>query len=189
MSVATRTGDDGTTALMFNRRLPKSHIRVETYGTIDELNSSIGLARAYCNADWFFAPDLKTIQLALVRLMGELATHPDDRARYIEGGYGLLKDSDLQLLDALVARFEKEERINFKGWATPGETLPSAALDVARTVCRRAERRLAELAATDPLDGSLAPAFLNRLSDLLWLAARWVESASSDPADGGSGGR
>lgn len=176
MSIATKTGDDGSTGLMYNRRLPKHHLRVETYGTVDELNSALGLARAHSD-DPFVTENIRKIQLELVILMGELATHPDDLERFRKGGFKEVTPDMTAKLDVLVAEIESQQ-ITYKGWATPGDNLSSAALDVARTVCRRAERRISDLRETHGLENGESLVYLNRLADLLWLFARWVETKS-----------
>jgi cob(I)alamin adenosyltransferase len=110
----------------------------------------------------------------LVALMGELAVAPEDAERYAKDKYPKLTPEMLQHLDDLVAKIEKE-KITFDGWATPGASVASAALDVARTTCRRAERLVAKLAASNEID-LLVIRYLNRLSDLLWLMARYTET-------------
>jgi cob(I)alamin adenosyltransferase len=110
----------------------------------------------------------------LVALMGELAVAPEDAERSAKDKYPKLTPEMLQNLDDLVAKIEKE-KITFTGWATPGESVASASLDVARTVCRRAERLVAKLAAANEID-FLVIRYLNRLSDLLWLMARYTET-------------
>src|ERR1700677_3477570 len=145
MSIATRTGDQGKTGLMYGRRVDKFDLRVETYGTVDELNAALGLARAHAELE-LVKTELFLIQKQLVALMGELAVAPEDAARYAKDKYPKMEPAMLQHLDDLVARIEKE-KITFDGWATPGANVPSASLDVARTVCRRAERLVAKLAA------------------------------------------
>ena len=177
MSIATKTGDNGTTALMYNRRVPKNHPRVETYGTVDELNAALGLARALAEHD-FVRANLLGIQQDLIVLMGELCVQPEDLHRYTADGYLLVTPDMTARLDALVREIEAQN-ISFKGWATPGNNTSSAALDVARTICRRAERRVCELKFTGELRNSEIVLYLNRLSDLLWLFARWVETKSA----------
>ena len=177
MSIVTKTGDKGTTALMYGRRVPKSHPRVEAYGTVDELNAALGLARASATHD-FIRNNLLVIQQDLVNLMGELATGVEDLPRYVKDGYTLVTPAMTHKLDAVVKEIESQS-ITFKGWATPGATMNSAALDVARTVCRRAERRVCALQEADQLRNSEIIVYLNRLADLLWLMARWVETHSS----------
>ncbi|HEV2434771.1 MAG TPA: cob(I)yrinic acid a,c-diamide adenosyltransferase [Verrucomicrobiae bacterium] len=174
MSIVTRTGDQGTTALMYGRRVPKNHPRVEAYGTVDELNAALGLARATAGQD-FVRENLLAIQKDLVVLMGELAVLPQDLPRYVKDGYAAVTRGMTAKLEARVREIEAQN-ISFKGWATPGATLNSAALDVARTVCRRAERRVCALQEPDELKNAEIIVYLNRLSDLLWLMARWAET-------------
>ena len=135
MSIATKTGDGGTTALMYGRRVSKSHPRVEAYGTVDELNATLGLARATVEHD-FVLENLLAIQNDLVVLMGEVCVQPEDLERYVKDGYSLVTPGMTAKLDALVHEIEGQN-ISLKGWAIPGATKDSAALDVARTVCRR----------------------------------------------------
>jgi cob(I)alamin adenosyltransferase len=176
MSIATRTGDQGQTSLMYGRRVDKFDPRVETYGTVDELNAALGLARAQADLP-LVKTELLGIQQHLVALMGELAVAAEDRARYAGDKYPKLTPEMLGRLDELVAQIERE-KITFDGWATPGASVASAALDVARTTCRRAERLVARLAAAGEAD-LLALRYLNRLSDLLWLFARYTETRLS----------
>jgi len=107
-------------------------------------------------------------------LMGELAVAPQDAERYAKAKYPKLTPKMLKRLDDLVAKIEKK-KITFDGWATPGASVASAALDVARTTCRRAERLVAKLASSNEID-YLVIRYLNRLSDLLWLMARYTET-------------
>jgi len=174
MSIATKTGDNGTTALMYGRRVPKNHPRVEAYGAVDELNAALGFARATAAHD-FVRDQLLLIQKDLIVLMGELCVQPEDLNRYTADGYFLVSPEMTAKLDALVKEIEAQN-IRFTGWATPGASAGSAALDVARTICRRAERRVCELKFTGELRNGEILLYLNRLSDLLWLFARWVET-------------
>jgi cob(I)alamin adenosyltransferase len=174
MSIATKTGDRGTTGLMYNRRVSKNHPRVEAYGCVDELNAAIGLARATGEHD-FVRDNLLVIQKDLVTLMGELATAVEDLPRYVKDGFTLVTPELTAKLDKLVQEVESQ-KVAFKGWATPGATVHSAALDVARTVCRRAERRVCALHEAGQLENAEIIIYLNRLADLLWLFARWVET-------------
>lgn len=173
-SIVTRTGDAGSTGLMFNRRVAKSHPRVEAYGSVDELNAALGMARSHCRAS-ALGENLLTIQKDLVVLMGELATGVEDLERYVRDGYHLVTAAQVASLDVLVRQLE-EQKISFHGWATPGATICAAALDVARTTCRRAERRVVALHEAGQLQNAEILVFLNRLSDLLWLMARWAEA-------------
>jgi len=174
MSIVTRTGDDGTTGLMFNRRVSKSHPQVEAYGTVDELNAALGLARAAAHQPPLHG-QLLGIQKDLVTVMGELATLPEDLPRYLKDGFPVLTPDMVAKLDAM-ARDIEAQNISFKNWATPGANATSAALDLARTVCRRAERRVCALRESGRLENAQMTIYLNRLSDVLWLLARWAES-------------
>jgi cob(I)alamin adenosyltransferase len=182
MSIATRTGDNGKTGLMYGRRVDKFDLRVETYGTVDELNAALGLARAHSELP-LVKTELLLIQKQLVALMGELAVAPQDTERYAKDKYSKLNPEMLQHLDDLVAKIEKE-KITFEGWATPGASVASAALDVARTVCRRGERLVAKLVSSNEID-LLVIRYLNRLSDLLWLMARYTETQLGPGSAGG----
>lgn len=173
MSIVTKTGDQGTTGLMYNRRVSKCHPRVEAYGAVDEINAAIGMARATAEQD-FVRDNLLAIQKDLVVLMGELATLPEDLPRYVKDGFKLVTPEMTATLEKVVKEIEAQ-KIAYKGWATPGATVNSGALDVARTVCRRAERRVCALHEAGQLQNPGIIIYLNRLSDLLWLFARWAE--------------
>ncbi len=175
MSIVTKTGDQGTTALMYNRRVPKDHPRVEAYGAVDELNAALGLAKATAGATPT-AQILPAIQKDLIVLMGELATASEDRERYFKDGFHSTTPAMTAKLEALVPELETGKATR-KGWATPGSNLHSAALDMARTICRRAERRVCALQTAGELGNPEIVIYLNRLSDLLWLMARAVEDS------------
>ena len=173
MSIVTKTGDRGTTGLMYNRRVPKSHPRVEASGGIDELNAALGLARAAIT-DEPLRESLCAIQKDLIVLMGEIATLPEDAERYVKDGFTLVAPSMTERLEKKLKEIEAQN-VSFKGWATPGANPSAAALDLARTVCRRAERGVCQLKeANEPVNPEIL-VYLNRLSDLLWLCARWCE--------------
>jgi cob(I)alamin adenosyltransferase len=176
MSIATRTGDDGTTGLMYNRRVSKCHPRVEAYGTVDELNAALGLARSLLSDNGPGGQQLVAIQKNLVVLMGELATAPEDLARFVKDGFSVITPEFTAQLDAIVREIESQN-VSFKGWATPGGNPASAALDVARTACRRAERRVCALREAGEATNGEIIVFLNRLSDALWLMARRAEQS------------
>jgi cob(I)alamin adenosyltransferase len=181
MSIVTKTGDGGTTGLMYNRRVSKCDPRVETYGTIDELNASLGLARATAEYE-FIRDNLLVIQQDLVPLMGELATGIEDLPRYLKEGYSQVTSHMTAKLEKIVQEIEAQN-ITYRGWATPGANVNSATLDVARTTCRRAERSVCALREADQLQNPEIAVYLNRLSDLLWLLARWVESRPASGSD------
>ena len=171
-----QTGDDGTTALMYGRRVPKTHPRIEACGAVDELNAALGLARASAKHD-FVRNNLLAIQKDLVVLMGETGVATGDLPRYVKDGHAVVAPEMTAKLDALIRELEAK-KTSFKGWATPGATMNSAALDVARTICRRAERRVCALKETGELRNAEIMIYLNRLGDLLWLFARRVETQS-----------
>lgn len=159
---------------MYNRRVPKTHPRIEAYGTVDELNAALGLARASSQQE-FITAKLLHVQKNLVDLMGELATDKADLARYAKDGYRIIDAEYSTPLEGWIKEIEAQN-ISFKGWATPGATIESATLDVARTVARRAERRVEELLHLGETENRHIQIYLNRVSDLLWLFARWVET-------------
>jgi len=173
MSIVTKTGDQGETSLMYGRRVPKDDPRVDAYGSVDELTAALGLARAICD-DKFVAEQILAVQKDLINVMGELATLPEDRERYVKDGF---KVTDAQMVDrvtAVIVDLEKDKSLYPKDWVIPGATAVSAALDFARTTCRHAERHIATV--NDPNPEILR--YLNRLSDLCWILARATEALS-----------
>ena len=179
MSIATKTGDAGETALMYGRRVSKTDRRVDAYGCVDELNAALGVARVTA-PDEFTRETLFSVQKELIPLMGELATAREDLARYQKDGYELTSARMVDRLTGLIDDLEKDKLLHYKGWAIPGSTPVSAALDVARTTCRRAERRVAGLAEEESGFNGEILRYLNRLSDLCWLLARYAEHAKND---------
>ncbi len=161
---------------MYNRRVPKSDPRIEAGGSIDELNVALGLARASAT-DAFVTDNLLLVQKDLITVMGDLATLPEDRERYLKDGFVVVTADLTRKLDVLAAELESRQ-ISFKGWATPGATLGAATLDWARVTCRRAERCVTALIPEDKLNNPEIVIYLNRLSDVLWLLARWVETTA-----------
>ncbi|SPE62426.1 ATP/cobalamin adenosyltransferase [Verrucomicrobia bacterium] len=182
MSIVTKTGDQGTSALMYNRRVSKCHPRLEACGTVDELNAALGLARATA-PDRFGQEQLLAAQKEIVGLMGELATAQEDMPRYMREGYALVNLGMVTRLEKAVSDLEAQEA-HGRGWATPGATLHTAALDMARAVCRRAERRVCALQEAKEIHRAEPLIYLNRLSDLLWLMARRAENAGATPESG-----
>jgi cob(I)alamin adenosyltransferase len=173
MSIATRGGDDGSTALMYGRRVPKDHPRVRAYGAVDELTAALGLVRAALGGR-DPAGFVESVQRDLIPLMAELAVDDADRGRFEKSKLPRLGPEALERLDAKVEELEAGGGA-FTGWAIPGANEPGARLELARTVCRRAERELAALAAAGSTPGEHAGPFLNRLADVLWLLARQTE--------------
>jgi cob(I)alamin adenosyltransferase len=172
-SIATRTGDDGTTSLLYGQRVPKDHPQVEAVGSLDELNAALGLAKASRPAG-VDVTELARIQQELVALMGEVSCAEPDTARHAASKFARIDDAALARVDAAVAAIEARQP-RFDGWATPGANLHAAALDLARTTARRAERRLVGLAVHGRHLRPLLLQYLNRVSDLLWLMAREAE--------------
>ncbi len=174
MSIVTKTGDQGETSLMFGRRVSKNDPRVEAYGCVDELTSALGLARAL-SENARIAEEILSVQKDLILVMGELATAPEDLGRYAESGYKRVTPEMTDRVGALVANYEKDKSLYPKDWVIPGKTKASAALDLARTTARRAERAVLGL-ADGP--GSEIVRYLNRLSDLCWILARSAEKSA-----------
>jgi cob(I)alamin adenosyltransferase len=162
---------------MYNRRISKCHPRVEAYGTVDELTSALGMVRAIAPRQPVHDP-LLAVQRDLVVLMGELACAVEDLPRYVRDGFHLVTAELTAKLDDLV-RYIEAQGPSFSGWATPGATPVAAALDQARTVCRRAERCVCALHENQQLKNPEIIVYLNRLSDVLWLMARWMENPSA----------
>jgi cob(I)alamin adenosyltransferase len=173
-SIATRTGDDGTTSLLYGQRVPKDHPQVEAVGALDELNAALGLAKATRPAG-VDAASLEQIQRDLISLMGEVSCAQTDAERHAASKFVRLGEGDLARLDAAVATLEARG-LRFDGWATPGATPYAATLDAARTTARRAERRLVGLAGHGRILRPLLLQYVNRASDLLWLMAREAEN-------------
>jgi cob(I)alamin adenosyltransferase len=173
--VYTRTGDQGDTALVGGRRVPKDAARIEAYGTIDELNAALGLARVF-NAERLEAAEghrwldgvLRKLQDELFDLGSELAT-PED-ATY-EGMFKV-GDAEVKALEGLIDECQKELR-PLKSFVLPGGGRIGAFLHQARTVCRRAERRVLALSRVESTS-PWALMYVNRLSDLLFVLSRWV---------------
>jgi cob(I)alamin adenosyltransferase len=167
-SISTMRGDGGETSLAGGVRVSKGSARVETYGTIDELNSALGFARSICE-DAEMAALTKSIQQDLFKIGSSLATPAESPKPPV-----VIDPSLVDRLTTEVHRIEAIEGI-LADWSIPGEHRAAAAFDVARTICRRAERalvRLLESGAT--LQLAILP-YVNRLSDLLWLCGRKLE--------------
>ena len=173
--VYTRTGDRGDTGLVGGKRVAKDSLRVDAYGAIDELNSIVGLARVFNEEDRaagaaheFLDEVLCQIQDELFALGSELATPPEF---FTEGMYRVA-DDEVKRLEKLMDRCQKDLE-PLKSFVLPGGGPASAALHVARTVCRRAEREVVALMRQEDL-GPWPLAYLNRLSDLLFVLSRWI---------------
>lgn len=168
-SISTRRGDAGETGLGGGGRISKADARVEAYGAIDETNTMIGLARTLCE-DAEIRGVLRAIQREIFAVGSAISTKPESRKPIPE-----IDRAMVERLDALVERFEGEPGV-LRDWSIPGEYRGSAALDVARTIARRAERAAVRYVTSGGAVQPTALAYLNRLSDVLWIAARVVEA-------------
>ncbi len=168
MSIATTRGDRGETGLAGGIRISKADLRVESYGTVDELNSVLGFARSICQD-----PEIKawteTIQRTLFRLGSALATPPASKKQP-----PIISLDDIAMLTDLVHKIEGIEGI-LSDWSLPGAHTESAAYEVARTVCRRAERNVIRFIESGGIVQPEVIAYLNRLSDAIWLFGRLIE--------------
>jgi len=184
MSISTESGDAGQTSLSGGTRVSKSDLRVEVYGTVDELISSMGLARALCT-DAAIQTFTASIQRELFVVGSSLAASPESRKDQPQ-----VSDESVNRLTSEVHRIEGTKGL-LGDWALPGADAASAAYDVARTVCRRAERMAVRLSLEETVDPNVLR-YLNRLSDLLWLCGRLIELEHSlnsrlrDPDDTGA---
>jgi cob(I)alamin adenosyltransferase len=168
MSIATKRGDAGQTGLAGGIRISKSDLRVEAYGSVDELNTVLGFARSICKneeiAGW-----TEQIQKTLFRVGSALATPPESRKPQPH-----VTTDDVDFLTNLVYQIEATEGI-LADWSLPGAHTESAAYEIARTVCRRAERNVVRLVESGQEVNPEVLAYLNRLSDLVWLFGRLIE--------------
>lgn len=176
MKIYTRSGDDGTTSLFSGGRVTKTHLRVQAYGTVDELNSVIGVARAHrpsAQADEWLA----TVQKQLFHLGADLATPLDAKADWV-----VRMDAEtVAWLEASIDQMTSELPA-LTNFILPGGTLAAAQLHVARTVCRRAERCAIDLTQAEPV-GDHVIEYLNRLSDWLFTLARWENHQQGIPEE------
>ncbi len=169
MKIYTKAGDDGTTGLFYGGRVAKDDPRPEAYGAVDEAQAAVGVARSGCERGGELDVLLVRLERDLYVVMAELATGPANQAKLSDGETRptmAMVDALDGLIDDYTSRFEMPTE-----FVVPGQDPVGAALDVARTVVRRAERRAVAVAA----DASAVVPYLNRLSDLLWALARWCD--------------
>ena len=170
--IYTRTGDDGTTGLLYGGRVRKDDPRPVAFGSVDELQAAVGVARAQLGSGNSVGELLIEIERDLYVVMGELSTLPENHSK-LKPGLTLVTEEMVKRLEDLIdqysALFEPP-----KDFVLPGENIVAAFLDVARTAARRAERYCVSIAAAD----SYVLRYVNRLSDLLWVLARWQEGES-----------
>ncbi|HEY4272043.1 MAG TPA: cob(I)yrinic acid a,c-diamide adenosyltransferase [Candidatus Udaeobacter sp.] len=177
MSIVTKTGDKGETSLMYGRRLSKTDPRVDAYGCVDELNAALGVGRAI-SVDKFVSDQILAVQKDLIVVMGELATASADRERFVKDGYHFTTSEMVDRITSVIFNLEKDRSLYPKDWVIPGGTPVSAALDLARATCRRSERHVAAFSAAERDFNPEILRYLNRLSDLCWVLARYVEKAT-----------
>jgi len=183
VKIYTRKGDDGTTGLLFGGRVPKDAPPIELNGAVDEAQAVLGLARAEADEGSELDGLLLGLERDLYVLMAEVATAPDNRHKLTPGASLVTPEMVGALeshIDALSERFAMPTE-----FVLPGQNRAAAALDVARTVVRRAERALVH-APTVPAQSQVRP-YLNRLSDLLWAMARWQEGEHLESRSWGRG--
>lgn len=168
MSISTKRGDGGQTGLAGGIRVSKADLRVESYGSVDELNTVLGFARSICQ-DKEIAAWTETIQRTLFRVGSALATPPESKKQP-----PVISTEDIDMLTDLVHKIEATEGI-LADWSLPGAHTESAAYEVARTVCRRAERAAVRFVENGGVVQPTVLPYLNRLSDVIWLFGRLIE--------------
>ena len=174
-SIATKLGDTGQTSLAGGKRVSKGALRVETYGTVDELNAALGYARSSC-ADPDLAAATLAIQQDLFKVGAALATPPESRK-----GDAPVTETMVELLTAQVYALEALPGL-LSDWSVPGGDPAGASFDLARTIARRAERHVVRMDEEGEDVGPFVLAYLNRLSDLLWLFGRKLEVEAKSQA-------
>lgn len=174
MKIYTRKGDDGSTSLWYGGRVVKHDPRTEAYGSVDEANSALGVARSLCeDSDTEVAGDLLALQNGLFVVGAELATAPEASDR-LEDGISRVTESMVTELEEGIDRYMARVDLPPK-FVIPGGTRLSAALDVARASTRRAERRITELKESGGLASESVLHYANRASDLIWAMARFTD--------------
>jgi cob(I)alamin adenosyltransferase len=168
MSISTKRGDGGQTGLAGGIRISKADLRVESYGSVDELNTVLGFARSICQ-DKEIAEWTEIIQRTLFRVGSALATPPESKKQP-----PVVSTEDIDMLTDLVHKIEATEGI-LSDWSLPGAHTESAAYEVARTVCRRAERAAVRFVENGGIVQPTILPYLNRLSDVIWLFGRLIE--------------
>lgn len=166
MKIYTKTGDKGETSLFDNKRVPKDHIRVESYGVIDELGAALGIARNYID-DKDMINEIIDIQNRLFVVSENLATSQIEKVKH------RITTEDIKYLEDLVDKY-MEKSGPLKGFIVNGTTKAAAFLHFARTICRTAERRIITLALQEEVD-PLVKEYINRLADTIYAFARFYE--------------
>ena len=176
--IYTKTGDDGTTGLLYGGRVSKDDLVTEAYGTTDEAVAVLGLSRAFAT-DTAMAEDILALQRELFVVGADLATNPTERIK-LQAGVSLVTTDMTERLEARIDDLVAERPLP-QAFIVPGANPASAALDVARSTIRRAERAVVALERAEREVNPEVRRYLNRLSDLLFVLARW-EAGESEPA-------
>jgi cob(I)alamin adenosyltransferase len=187
VKIYTRKGDDGTTSLWYGGRVPKTNVRTEAYGSIDEANSALGVARSLCKAgdQAELHATILSLQQDLFVAGAELATAPEAADR-LQEGISRITDAMVEALEGDIDRYMS--RVDLPPhFVIPGGTELSAALDVARSAIRRAERRTVELRDAEGLASDAVLRYLNRASDLAFALARVADEPSPQIFEGREG--
>ena len=183
VKIYTRKGDDGSTSLWYGGRVAKTDPRTEAYGSIDEANSALGMARSLCKKNQSgLASDLLQLQQDLFVAGAELATAPEAGER-LEDGVSRVTDAMVDALDAEIDRYMDQVSLPPK-FVIPGGTQLSAQLDLARAILRRAERRAVALRDEQGLASEAVLRYLNRASDLVYAIARFTDSDDPELFEG-----
>jgi cob(I)alamin adenosyltransferase len=178
MRIYTKTGDDGSTGLLYGGRVSKSDLLTEAYGTTDEAVAVLGLARAF-EGGGEVADEVLRLQRELFVVGADLATNPDERHK-LKPGVSLVTEEMTSRLESLIDAMVAERPLP-QAFIVPGANPVSASLDLARSTVRRAERRVVELDAVDRLPNPEIRRYLNRLSDLLFVLARRAAGETDEP--------
>lgn len=173
MKIYTKTGDKGMTSLIGGKRVAKNSIRLESYGTVDELNSYLGMIRSF-PIDPLIMEELIAIQSRLFDIGGNLATDPENKDIQVKLG---IEEQDVQMLEKAIDRMDAEVP-PMKFFILPGGNEVVSFCHIARTVCRRAERRIMDLMETVAIDEMLL-CYINRLSDYLFILSRKLAAESA----------
>jgi cob(I)alamin adenosyltransferase len=179
--IYTKTGDDGTTGLLYGGRISKADPAAEAYGAVDEVVADLGVARAMADNP-VLQGLLLEVQRGLFVVGADLATNPDHRGK-LQAGISLVTSDMVARLEGAIDELVAEHPLP-QEFVVPGAGAISAALDVARTTCRRAERRAVQLRESGREVNPAATRYLNRLSDLLFVLARWQADRPEEPTRG-----
>jgi len=174
--IYTKTGDKGGTSLIGGVRVPKNHVRIESYGTVDELNSFIGMVSDMCSDD-IITGELREIQDRLFTIGSALATNPDKEVKMKLPG---LYEKDVEWLEQCIDKMNTVLP-EMRSFILPGGNLASSTTHVARCVCRRAERICVDMQEHNEFIPPLIIQYLNRLSDYLFVLSRYISHLNNSP--------